>query len=78
MQCFHYLKANASDKFKSYNTNKTDSLEPDLKVLKLTKVLSEMEEALIATLHPRKTKVYKKIRKSLLFILLHYPLSVHF
>lgn len=36
---------------------KTDSLEPDAKVLKLTKVLSEMDEALNSTLHPRKTKV---------------------
>lgn len=34
-----------------------DSLEPDSKVLKLTKVLSDMDEALNATLHPRKTKV---------------------
>lgn len=36
---------------------KTDILEPDAKVLKLTKVLSEMDEALNSTLHPRKTKV---------------------
>lgn len=32
-------------------------MEPDTKVLKLTKVLSDMDEALSATLHPRKTKV---------------------
>lgn len=38
---------------------KNDSLEPDIKVLKLTKVLSEMDEALNSTLHPRKTKVNK-------------------
>lgn len=63
VQCFHYLKANAADKFKSFNVNKSDSLEPDAKVLKLTKVLSEMEEAFIATLHPRKTKVQSKLTK---------------
>lgn len=44
-----------------YNTSKPDSLEPDTKVLKFTKVLSEMEEALISTLHPRKTKVISYI-----------------
>lgn len=32
-------------------------MEPDGKVLKFTKVLSEMDEALLSTLHPRKTKV---------------------
>lgn len=32
-------------------------MEPDVKVLKFTKVLSEMDEALLSTLHPRKTKV---------------------
>jgi exocyst complex component 4 len=42
------------DKQKSYN--KADSLEPDSKVLRLTKILSDMDEALNATLHPRKTK----------------------
>lgn len=42
---------------KENDPNKSDSLEPDAKVLKLTKVLSDMDEALAATLHPRKTKV---------------------
>ncbi|XP_055641900.1 exocyst complex component 4 isoform X2 [Toxorhynchites rutilus septentrionalis] len=56
VQCFHYLKSNPSDKFKSNNPNKSDSLEPDAKVLKLTKVLSDMDEALSSTLHTRKTK----------------------
>ncbi|XP_055602690.1 exocyst complex component 4 isoform X2 [Uranotaenia lowii] len=56
VQCFHYLKSNPSDKFKANNPNKNDSLEPDAKVLKLTKVLSDMDEALSSTLHPRKTK----------------------
>ncbi|EAT42267.1 AAEL006185-PA [Aedes aegypti] len=56
VQCFHYLKSNPSDKFKPNNPNKNDSLEPDAKVLKLTKVLSDMDEALSSTLHPRKTK----------------------
>ncbi|XP_058822636.1 exocyst complex component 4-like isoform X2 [Topomyia yanbarensis] len=56
VQCFHYLKSNPSDKCKANNPNKNDSLEPDAKVLKLTKVLSDMDEALSLTLHPRKTK----------------------
>jgi exocyst complex component 4 len=54
VQCFHYLRLNPLDKQKSYN--KADSLEPDSKVLRLTKILSDMDEALSATLHPRKTK----------------------
>lgn len=57
VQCFHYLKENSSDKHKNTYSKSNESLEPDLKVLKLTKVLSEMEEAMMATLHPRKTKV---------------------
>uniref|UniRef100_A0A182ITU3 Exocyst complex component Sec8 n=1 Tax=Anopheles atroparvus TaxID=41427 RepID=A0A182ITU3_ANOAO len=56
VQCFHYLRASPSDRYKSNNPNKNDSLEPDAKVLKLTKVLSDMDEALSATLHSRKTK----------------------
>ncbi|KFB36954.1 AGAP001694-PA-like protein [Anopheles sinensis] len=56
VQCFHYLRASPSDRYKSNNPNKNDSLEPDAKVLKLTKVLSDMDEALSSTLHPRKTK----------------------
>lgn len=60
VQCFHYLKSNPSDKCKPNNPNKNDSLEPDAKVLKLTKVLSDMDEALSLTLHPRKTKVNHK------------------
>lgn len=57
VQCFHYLRSNPSDKFKNNNPNKNDSLEPDTKVLKLTKVLSDLDEAFSSTLHPRKTKV---------------------
>ncbi|XP_035778481.1 exocyst complex component 4-like isoform X2 [Anopheles albimanus] len=56
VQCFHYLRASPSDRYKSNNPNKNDSLEPDTKVMKLTKVLSDMDEALSSTLHPRKTK----------------------
>lgn len=40
-----------------YNKLISDSLEPDSKVLKLTKVLSSMNEVLNSFLHPRKTKV---------------------
>lgn len=54
VQFFHYLRTNLLDKKKD---NKSDSLEPDLKVMKLTKVLTDMDEALNSTLHPRKTKV---------------------
>lgn len=57
VQCFHYLRSN--EKNAKFNKIANDSLEPDSKVLKLTKVLSEMDEALNATLHPRKTKVSK-------------------
>lgn len=56
VQCFHYLRSNSSDKFKDSNPNKNDTLEPDTKVLKLTKVLSDLDEAFSSTLHPRKTK----------------------
>ncbi|XP_053679714.1 LOW QUALITY PROTEIN: exocyst complex component 4 [Anopheles nili] len=56
VQCFHYLRSSPSDRYKANNPNKNDSLEPDAKVLKLTKVLSDMDEALSSTLHPRKTK----------------------
>ncbi|XP_070492130.1 exocyst complex component 4 [Chironomus tepperi] len=56
VQCFHYLRSNSSDKFKDNNPNKNDTLEPDTKVLKLTKVLSDLDEAFSSTLHPRKTK----------------------
>lgn len=55
VQCFHYLRSN--EKNAKFIKIANDSLEPDSKVLKLTKVLSEMDEALNATLHPRKTKV---------------------
>lgn len=57
VQCFHYLRSNSSDKYKDNNPNKNDTLEPDTKVLKLTKVLSDLDEAFSSTLHPRKTKV---------------------
>uniref|UniRef100_A0A182NRV9 Exocyst complex component Sec8 n=1 Tax=Anopheles dirus TaxID=7168 RepID=A0A182NRV9_9DIPT len=56
VQCFHYLRSSPSDRYKANNPNKNDSLEPDAKVLKLTKVLSDMDEALSSTLHPRKTR----------------------
>lgn len=55
VQCFHYLRS--SEKNTKFHKMANDSLEPDSKVLKLTKVLSDMDEALNATLHPRKTKV---------------------
>lgn len=79
VQCFHYLKANAADKFKSSSVNKSDSMEPDIKVLKLTKVLSEMEEALIATLHPRKTKVSRRFSEYFFFLLIShiFPCTVY-
>ena len=57
VQCFHYLRSNSSDKYKNNNPNKNDTLEPDTKVLKLTKVLSDLDEAFSSTLHARKTKV---------------------
>lgn len=37
--------------------DKGDSAEPDAQVLKLTKVLQEMDDAFSSTLHPRKTRV---------------------
>lgn len=55
VQCFHYLRLN-SDKQRIHDDLKGDTLEPDAKVLKLTKVLTEMDEALNSTLHPRKAK----------------------
>lgn len=60
VQCFHYLQSFSSEikvKERSKHHVKGDSLEPDSKVLKLTKVLSDMDEAFTATLHPRKVKV---------------------
>lgn len=54
VQCFHYL---VDKQTRNMSHMKADILEPDAKVLKLTKVLSEMDEALNSTLHPRKTKV---------------------
>lgn len=68
VQCFHYLRSSPSDRYKANNPNKNDSLEPDAKVLKLTKVLSDMDEALSSTLHPRKTKVSEwRIRSTAVF-----------
>lgn len=64
VQCLHYLRSNETNTKSTKSAN--DSLEPDSKVLKLTKVLSEMDEALNATLHPRKTKVNGKIQKNVL------------
>lgn len=57
VQCFHYLRLTPQVKRKNSDlNNKTDSLEPDPRVIKLTKVLSDMDEALSSTLHPRKGK----------------------
>lgn len=57
VQCFHYLRLTSDNKKRDHELmNKGDSLEPDLKVLKLSKVLTEMDEALNSTLHPRKAK----------------------
>ncbi|XP_055693526.1 exocyst complex component 4 [Lutzomyia longipalpis] len=55
VQCFHYLRSYPSDRTKG-DLHKGDNLEPDSKVLKLTKVLSDMDEAFSSTLHPRKVK----------------------
>lgn len=55
VQCFHHLRSN--EKNAKHKKSANDSLEPDSKVMKLTKVLSDMDEAFNATLHPRKTKV---------------------
>lgn len=59
VQCFHYLQSFFKEmKLGKHGVQKgDDSLEPDAKVLKLTKVLSDMDEAFTATLHPRKVKV---------------------
>lgn len=59
VQCFHYLQSFFKEmKLGKHGQQKgDDSLEPDAKVLKLTKVLSDMDEAFTATLHPRKVKV---------------------
>lgn len=56
VQCFHYLRT-SEKKANKFNKMASDSLEPDSKVLKYNKVLAEMDEALNASLHPRKTKV---------------------
>ena len=58
VQCFHYLQSFFQEiKMGKHGAQKgDDSLEPDAKVLKLTKVLSDMDEAFTATLHPRKVK----------------------
>lgn len=61
VQCFHYLrpssKGTRQPRLDIIDLDHADSLEPDARVLKLTKVLSDMDEALSSTLHPRKTKV---------------------
>lgn len=59
VQCFHYLQQFFKEmKMGRHGAQKgDDSLEPDAKVLKLSKVLSDMDEAFTATLHPRKVKV---------------------
>lgn len=59
VQCFHYLRgSNSKERSNSFMSSKdADSLEPDASVQKLTKVLSEMDEAFTSALHPRKTRV---------------------
>lgn len=58
VQCFHYLRgSNSKERSNSFMSSKdADSLEPDASVQKLTKVLSEMDEAFTSALHPRKTR----------------------
>ncbi|XP_055384400.1 exocyst complex component 4 isoform X2 [Condylostylus longicornis] len=56
VQCFHYLRTKIPPKSNNFIGHKEDILEPDAQVLKLTKVLADMDEALNATLHPRKTR----------------------
>lgn len=56
VQCFHYLRLTPSNKRRDSLSSKADTLEPDPRVVKLTKVLSDMDEALSSTLHPRKAK----------------------
>lgn len=68
VQCFHYLKGNPLDKFNNSNSSKSGSMEPDVKVLKFTKVLSEMDEALMSTLHPRKTKVSALVESTQVYV----------
>lgn len=66
VQCFHYLRSN--EKNAKHKKSANDTLEPDSKVMKLTKVLSDMDEALNATLHPRKTKVFNNEKCIFLFL----------
>lgn len=49
MQCFHYLLAQTH-----YNK---ETHEPDPKVLELSRVLANVDEAMTSSLHPRKCKV---------------------
>lgn len=56
VQCFHYLRTKTKPRGNSF-IDKEDSSEPDAQVLKLTKVLQEMDDAFSSTLHPRKTRV---------------------
>ncbi|XP_055903773.1 exocyst complex component 4 [Eupeodes corollae] len=55
VQCFHYLRSKPTVK-PDYATSKDDVLEPDRQVQKLTKILTEMDEAFSSTLHSRKTR----------------------
>lgn len=48
VQCFHYLLANSE-----YNR---ETQEPDLKVTELSRVLTNVDEAMSSCLHPRKCK----------------------
>lgn len=51
VQCFHYLLAHSE-----YNR---ETQEPDLKVMELSRVLANVDDAMSSCLHPRKCKVFK-------------------
>lgn len=53
VQCFHYLLTQTH-----YNK---ETHEPDPKVLELSRVLANVDEAMTSSLHPRKCKVRMKL-----------------
>lgn len=55
MQCFHYLLAQTH-----YNK---ETHEPDPKVLELSRVLANVDEAVTSSLHARKCKVHIRINE---------------
>ncbi|KAL5273771.1 EXOC4 family protein [Megaselia abdita] len=73
VQCFHYLRTKPKPRGNSF-MDKGDSSEPDTQVLKLTKVLQEMDDAFSTTLHPRKTRVCAFIFIFLFFKLIMKPI----